>query len=58
MVWAILVFLGVPLWICALGITVMVLRNRGLQKAPRRHPGSREAAREDALDSWPRDLGI
>ena len=32
MVWAILVFLGVPLWICAVGIIVTVLRNRSLQK--------------------------
>ena len=32
MVWAILVFLGVPLWICAAGITITVLRNRSLQK--------------------------
>ena len=34
MVWAILVFLGVPLWICAAGITITVLKNRGLQKRP------------------------
>ncbi len=34
MVWAILVFLGVPLWICALGIAVTVLKNRGLRKRP------------------------
>ena len=34
MVWAILVFLGVPLWLCAAGITITVLKNRGLQKRP------------------------
>ena len=34
MVWAILIFLGVPLWICAAGIIITVLKNRGLQKRP------------------------
>ena len=34
MIWAILVFLGVPLWICVAGITVTVLKNRGLQNRP------------------------
>ncbi len=34
MVWAILVFLGVPLWVCAAGITITVLRNRSLRKRP------------------------
>ena len=32
MIWAILALLGVPLWLCAVGILVMVLRNRGLRK--------------------------
>ena len=32
MVWAILAFLGVPLWLCAAGILVTVLRNRSLRK--------------------------
>jgi len=30
MIWAILVLIGVPLWLCALGISVLVLRYRGL----------------------------
>lgn len=34
MIWAILVFLGVPLWICASAIVVLVLRNRGLRRRP------------------------
>jgi hypothetical protein len=34
MVWAILVFFGVPLWLCAAGITVLVLENRSLRKRP------------------------
>ena len=32
MVWAILAFLGVPLWLCAAGILVLVLRTRSLIK--------------------------
>lgn len=31
MIWVILAFLGVPLWLCALGITALVLRNRALR---------------------------
>ncbi len=30
MIWAILALLGVPLWLCALGISVLVFRYRGL----------------------------
>jgi hypothetical protein len=32
MIWAILALLGVPLWFCAAGILVLVLRNRKLRK--------------------------
>jgi len=32
MIWAILALLGVPLWLCALGILVIVLNNRRLRK--------------------------
>ena len=32
MIWVILIFLGVPLWLCVLGITITVLRNRSLRK--------------------------
>lgn len=31
MIWAILVFLGVPLWLCVLGILTMVFRSRRLR---------------------------
>jgi len=31
-VWAILVLLGVPLWLCATTILLLVFRNRGLRK--------------------------
>ena len=32
MIWALLVLLGVPLWLCALGILALVYRNRSLRK--------------------------
>jgi hypothetical protein len=32
MIWAILAFLGVPLWLCAAGISVLVFRNRKLRR--------------------------
>lgn len=32
MIWAILALLGVPLWLCAGGIAVLVFRNRGLRR--------------------------
>jgi hypothetical protein len=31
-IWAILAMLGVPLWLCAIAILVLVFRNRGLRK--------------------------
>jgi hypothetical protein len=32
MIWAILALLGVPLWLCALGILALVYRNKSLRK--------------------------
>ena len=34
MIWAILALIGVPLWLCATAISVLVLRNRKLRKRP------------------------
>jgi hypothetical protein len=34
MIWAILALIGVPLWLCATAILVLVLRNRQLRKRP------------------------
>ena len=34
MIWAILVLVGVPLWLCAIGILALVFRNRGLRRRP------------------------
>ena len=32
MIWALLVLVGVPLWLCAVGILALVYRNRSLRK--------------------------
>lgn len=32
MIWALLVFVGVPLWLCALGIFTVIYRNSALRK--------------------------
>jgi hypothetical protein len=32
MIWALLAFVGVPLWLCALGIFALVYRNRALRR--------------------------
>ena len=34
MIWAVLIALGVPLWLCACGILMLVFRNRALRKRP------------------------
>jgi hypothetical protein len=48
MIWAILAAVGVPLWLCALAIATLVLRNRSMRKRGgdvpcrlRREPGKR-----------------
>jgi hypothetical protein len=33
-IWAILAILGVPLWLCAIGILTLVMRNKELRKRP------------------------
>ncbi len=32
MIWALLALIGVPLWLCAIAITILVFRNRALRK--------------------------
>jgi hypothetical protein len=34
MIWAILIFLGIPLWLCALGIFALYRNNRSLRQRP------------------------
>jgi hypothetical protein len=34
MIWAILIFLGIPLWFCAMGILLLVRNNDSLRKRP------------------------
>ena len=60
MIWAILIFLGVPLWLCAAGITITVLKNRGLRNrrgdipARVKGPGMKRWARGHAI--WVSDV--
>ena len=55
MIWAILVFLGVPLWLCALGITVIVFRSRGLR---RRYGDIPMRVRRPGKERWTRGHAI
>ena len=34
MIWAVLAMLGIPLWLCAIGILTVVFQNRRLRKRP------------------------
>ncbi|MDF2752903.1 MAG: hypothetical protein K0S82_1286 [Gaiellaceae bacterium] len=34
MIWAILIFLGIPLWFCAMGILLLIRNNTSLRKRP------------------------
>jgi hypothetical protein len=55
MVWAILLGLGVPLWLCAIGILTLVLRNRGLRKRSADIPMRLQV---DAHGRWHRGHGL
>ena len=60
MIWAVLTFLGVPLWLCAIGVGVLVYHNRELRKRagdiPVRvlRPGKKRWARAHAI--WVSDV--
>lgn len=54
-IWAILVFLGVPLWLCAVGILVIVLNNRKLRK---RHGDIPVRVRRPGKKRWTRGHAI
>ena len=60
MIWAILALLGVPLWLCALGILTAVVQNRKLRKrygdipVRVRRPGKKRWTRGHAI--WVSDV--
>jgi hypothetical protein len=55
MIWALLALLGVPLWLCAAGLSILLVRNRALRHRPgnvkvrRRRPGK---------SRWRRGYGV
>ena len=55
MIWAILALLGVPLWLCAIAILLLVFRNRGLRKRAADIP---MRLRLDANGRWHRGHGL
>ena len=55
MIWAILALLGVPLWLCAIGILALFFRNRGLRKRAADIP---MRLRLDAKGRWHRGHGL
>ena len=62
MIWAILALVGVPLWLCALGISVLVFRTRALKGRPGnmavrvRRPGRSRWTRANAV--WVSDVFV
>jgi hypothetical protein len=68
MIWAVLAYIGVPLWLCAIGIGVLVMRSRRLRGRPGNipvrvlHPGRTRWVRGHAIwvsdvFAWRRALG-
>lgn len=55
MIWAILALLGVPLWLCAIGIFALVFRNRTLR---RRHGNLPVRVRRPDQTRWTRGHAI
>jgi hypothetical protein len=55
MIWIILAALGVPLWLCAIGIFALVFRNRSLRKRAADIP---MRLRVDAKGRWHRGHGL
>jgi hypothetical protein len=54
-IWAILAMLGVPLWLCALGIVALILRNRKLR---RRYGDTPVRVRRPGKKRWTRGHAI
>jgi hypothetical protein len=61
-IWAVLALLGVPLWLCAVGILALVLRSRKLRSRPGdvpvrvRRPGKKRWTRAHAI--WVSDVFV
>ncbi len=55
MIWAILLLLGVPLWLCAAAIGVLILRNRSLRKRAGNVPARLRVAPDKR---WKRGHGL
>ena len=55
MIWAILAVLGVPLWLRAAGITVLMMRNRSLRERPGDIPVRRRLLNKSR---WTRGHGL
>jgi hypothetical protein len=59
-IWAILILLGVPLWLCAVGVCAVILGNRNLRKRPGNipvrvlRPGKKRWTRGNAI--WVSDV--
>jgi hypothetical protein len=59
-IWAILILLGVPLWLCAVGVCAVILGNRKLRKRPGNipvrvlRPGKKRWTRGNAI--WVSDV--
>jgi hypothetical protein len=55
MIWVILAVLGVPLWLCAAGLSVLVMRNRAI----RHRPGNvKVRRRRQGKARWTRGYGV
>ena len=55
MIWALLALVGVPLWLCALGILALVYRNRGLR---RRHGDIAVRVQRTGKTRWTRGHAV
>ena len=55
MIWAILAMLGIPLWLCATGIMVLMMRNRAIRHRPGNAPVRR---RRKGRSRWTRGHGV
>ena len=58
MVWAVLALLGVPLWLCALGILSLVVRNRQLRERYGDIPVRMRRPGKERWTARTRDLGL